>query len=155
MARTARTKTPDTPAEAAPLMLAAQPSTGVRRQRTIADAPLLSTVSADLLATLQNGAMAYTVTGVEQLKKLTSLLARARKQNEIGLRQSTTDNGDGTFTVDFEATPTPRKRNYTAQDIRNWWMDTYGEEIVGKIPERVRTAYRDAHGYNKSSKGEE
>lgn len=154
------TQTSEAPAPAG-LTLAARPSaTGVRRaSRTVEFDPAFAQVEADLLSTLEVGALQYEVSTEDDVKKVKSLLSRARTKHDtadapLGLTQSVSASGTGTFLVDFEANRNKRQRTYTAKEIKDWAVENGHEVITGKIPQTVRDAFRESRGLKVKAKVE-
>lgn len=154
MARRAKQVENEQTAPTGALSLAVRPSEGVKRaERVREENPTLEAVQQSLEAP-----QAYDVATEEDAKRVTSLLRRAAQDLGLGLSQSTSQNSDGTWTVDFQANNNKRQRSYTGDDIRAWYSDNFltADDTPavlgkGKIPADVRTAYRIANGYEKGS----
>lgn len=148
MARKATTATIETSAPAA-LSLVARPSaTGVRRaSRSVEQDPAYPGVEAALVQTLTEGPLQYELSTMDEVKRVKGLLATARKNKDIGLTQSVSESGTGTFLLDFAANATKRERKYTAADIRKYALENGHGEIIGRIPQHIRDAFREANGF--------
>lgn len=118
-----------------------------RRERPKQENP---TVDA-LQATLSEGPLAYTVNSKDAAKQVVNLLVRAAAQLSVGLSKSVTANGDGTWTVDFEASTKKRQHKYTTKDVRAWAAENGYGELSGPLSKSIRAAYRQAHGLDKES----
>lgn len=151
----AKPSTSDTGDLSAILGTVTKSETGVKRAPAKDAKPIL-TLDHVKQSLAENVALQYTVTSREQAEAVKSDLQRAASHLGCGVSKSVTDNGNGTFTVDFQANRDKRKRNYSSDDIRVWARDVKGLEIPKSraIPEDVRRAYRVAHGYEKVTNGQ-
>ena len=152
---TESTENTEAPAQSAPpVSLSVRRSEGVKRaEREKESNPFTEYVQASLD---QGCALAVDAADEETAKRYTSLLRRAAQDLNVGLSQSTTPNGDGTFSVDFEAKGRKRARKYTNADIRAWYAEAYRTdagpaELSGPISKSIRELFKEANGYGKST----
>lgn len=126
------------------LTLSVRRSEGIKRaERPKEDNPVLEAVR----ASLTEGALAYDVGSEKEAKQVASLLRRAAQTLGVGLSQSTTPRGDGTFTIDFKAAATKRARKYTVADIRKWFREVHNNELSGPISAQHRAEFKAAHDF--------
>lgn len=144
-----RKSAPKKDAPSGGLNLSVRESEGVKRtERPREDNPLEQYVD----ASLERGmALAVDVNSRDEAKKVSRLLRRAAQTRGVGLNQSTTDNGDGTFTVDFQAKGRKRARRYTVQDIREWAAANGYGELSGPVSKSIREEFKVANGYASST----
>jgi hypothetical protein len=153
--RTRKTAAAEAPATPAGLMLVE--STGIKRA-TAPGSSVPEEVTEGLRRTLDEGrALAFQTAGTEHAKQVQNWLktaARTANGGEgVGLSMSTTDNPDGTVTVDFQGKLTKIARKYTNDEIRAWAREqgVENEHLVPRIHKDVREAFKRAHGYTKQT----
>jgi hypothetical protein len=111
-----------------------------------------------VLASKESGPQAIDVTGPDQAKEVVGYLRRDAADNKSGVRILCTDAENKPVKEDNPAVRVVNfqwkqrsKRNYTTDDIRTWHKETYGTELVGKIPADKREEFRKANGYDKTA----
>lgn len=97
------------------------------------------------------------VTGAEQAKQAANYIRRDAQELGVGVKVQYQDGsgnlatGDAIREVHFMQKP-KKALKYTVADIKRWAGENGHGEIVGRVPEHIRQAYKEAHGLVKTAK---